>query len=132
MKYFLDTNVCIYFLKGKYNNLLKNIQTRHPDEIKIASIVKAELLYVALKSREVDENIEKITKFLLPFEIIGFDDIATTYYAKNRAELEKKGSIIGPNDLIIASIVQANDGILITNNKQEFRRVTNLKIENWL
>ncbi len=132
MKYFLDTDICIYFLKGKYPNVLKNIHKHHPYEIKIAAIVKAELLYGALKSRKVDENIEKITKFLLPFEIIVFNDRSTTYYAENRAKLEKKGNSIGPNDLIIASIVQSNDGILITNNKREFKRIKNLKLENWV
>ena len=132
MKYFLDTDICIYFLKGTYPNVLKNIQKHHPDEIKIAAIVKAELLYGALKSRKVDENIEKVTKFLLPFEIVGFSDRSTNYYAENRAGLEKKGNSIGPNDLILASIVQSNDGILITNNKREFKRVKNLKLENWV
>lgn len=132
MRFFLDTNICIYFLKGTYPNLCTNLQAHHPDEIKIAAIVKAELLYGALKSKKIQENAEKVIKFLLPFEIIGFNDASTLYYAENRAMLEKKGTVIGPNDLLLASIVQAHDGILITNNKREFKRVKNLRIENWI
>ena len=132
MKYYLDTNICIYFLKGKHISLLNKIKNYHPDAIKIASIVKAELLYGANKSQKKEENIEKINKFLLPFEIINFDNPSSIIYASIRADLEKRGEIIGPNDLIIASIVQANGGTLVTNNVKEFKRIKSIKIENWI
>ena len=131
MKYFLDTNICIYFLKGKYPKLVDKILSCNPDNIKIPSIVKAELLYGAEKSQKRLENIEKITQLLFPLEIVGFNDNDSVEYSKIRADLEKVGNIIGPNDLIIASIVKSNDGVLITNNVKEFSRVDGLKLENW-
>jgi tRNA(fMet)-specific endonuclease VapC len=131
MSYFLDTNICIYFLKGTYPALPDKLYSHAVSEIKIASIVKAELLYGAAHSKRVTDNTEKVEKFLLPFEIIPFDGIAADYYARIRAKLAKKGTPVGPNDLIIAATVMANQGILVTNNEQEFSRITGLSIENW-
>ncbi len=132
MNYFLDTNICVYFLKGSHPNIVKNIQPMHPSNIKIPSIVKAELLYGAEKSRNRNENLNIVLQFLDPYEIIDFDDNATYEYAAIRSALEKNGKIIGPNDLLIASIVKAGNGILVTNNEKEFKNIKNLKIENWI
>lgn len=132
MKYYFDTNICIYFMKGEYPALLNNISKCHPDRIKIASIVKAELLYGACKSQKKEENTEKVKAFLFPYEVIGFDDASSIIYADMRAYLEKSGKIIGPNDLILASVVLANNGVLITGNIKEFNRVKGLKTESWL
>ena len=73
----------------------------------------------------------RINKFLEPYEIINFDDECAVVYSKIRASLELKGNIIGPNDYIIAATVLAKNGILVTNNVKEFKRVKNIKIENW-
>ena len=132
MSFYLDTNICIYFLKGTYPTLLTKMLTLRPSDIKIPAIVKAELIYGAEKSIKRDENLEKVSSFLLPFEIIPFDDDAADYYGFIRADLEKKGTPIGPNDLLIASTALSKDGILVTNNTKEFERVQNLRLENWI
>ncbi len=131
MIYYLDTNICIYYLKGLYPELFDRIHSYSIKEIKIASLVKAELLYGAAKSERREDNTSKVEKFLLPFEIIPFDDKAASIYARIRAELTGKGTPVGPNDLIIASTVLANKGTLITNNEREFGRIPDLPIENW-
>ena len=132
MKYFLDTNICIYFLKGTSGNLHKKFLQINPNDIKIPAIVKAELLYGVEKSEKKQKNLNFVNKFLFPFEIIPFDDQTSESYAKIRFALEKKGNIIGPNDLIIASIVLSNKGTLVTNNTREFKRVKGLKVVNWV
>lgn len=132
MKYFLDTNMCVYILKGFYPSAFQELLSHHPSEIKIPSIVKAELFYGAEKSVKREETIKKITNFLLPFEIVPFGDTASVLYGEVRAELEKRGMPIGPNDLIIASIVLAEQGVLITNNVKEFSRIAQLRLENWI
>ncbi len=132
MNYFLDANICIYYLKGINENIKNILLAKHPDNIKIPSIVKAGLLYGVEKSKKRDENIEKVIGFLLPFEIVSFGNAEAYKYSKLRAKLEKEGNVIGPNGLLIASIVLANDGILVTNNINEFNRIKKLKIENWL
>jgi len=131
MIYFLDTNICSYYLKGKYEKLFYKIQSQQPANLKIPSIVKAELYYGAEKGSNPDKTKKIIFDFLLPFEIIPFGNDESIVYSKIRAGLEKKGRIIGPNDLIIASIVIANNGVLITNNEKEFKNVSELKIQNW-
>ncbi len=132
MKYYLDTNICIYFLKGQYFQLLNIIMSHSPADIKIPSMVKAELLYWAEKSQRKEENLEKVKKFLLPFEIISFDDQAAIEYSAIRADMERTGFVTGPNDLIIAATVLSRRGSLVTNNEKEFRRIPGLTVENWL
>ena len=129
--YFLDTNTCIYFLKGIYKSIKEHFKEYQPKEIKIPSIVKAELLLGIEKSRQKKNNKIIYEKFLEPFEVISFDDKAAIQYAIIRARLEKAGTIIGPNDLIIASIVLSHNGILVTHNVSEFKRIPGLLIEDW-
>jgi len=131
MNYYLDTNTCIYFLKGKNQKLKSRILSENPVKIKIPSIVKAELLYGVEKSKRKEENLNNLNMFLFPLEVVGFNDYETIEYAKIRSYLERKGEVIGPNDMLIAAIIKANDGILITNNVKEFEKVKDLKIENW-
>ncbi len=130
--YFLDTNTCIYYLNGRYESVKKKILSIAPNDIAIPSMVKAELLLGAFKSKKQKDNLEKIEKFLQPFEIVPFFDLITYVYADIRSVLEKNGELIGPNDIIIASIVKFHDGILVTNNVAEFQRIKGLKIENWV
>lgn len=130
--YFLDTNTCIYFLNGKYESIKTKILSTPPNAIAIPSIVKAELLLGAYKSKNKTVNIEKVEQFLEPFEIIPFVDMATYVYAEIRSSTENVGINIGPNDLFIASIVKFHEGVLVTNNVKEFERVDGLQIDNWV
>jgi len=130
--YFLDTNTCIYFLNGKYESIKTKILATSPNEIVIPSIVKAELLFGAYKSKKPKETIEKVGKFLEPFEIVPFDDMASYVYAELRSKMEQSGELVGPNDLLIASIVKFHEGILVTHNVREFKRIKGLKIEDWV
>ncbi len=132
MKYFLDTNVCIYFLKGMHDSVKNLLMEKHPDDIRICSIVRAELLYGAEKSAKQKGNLRIVEDFLLPFSIVPFGEEESTAYAKIQARLEKEGGPIGPNDLLIAATVQAHDGCLVSNNINEFKRVKGLRIENWV
>ena len=131
MKYFLDTNTCSYFLKGVYPKVAEHLLSLGPSDIRIPAIVKAELLYGAENSEKRKENLRNIRQFLFPFEIVAFGTEEAEQYATIRATLKKAGTPIGPNDLIIAATTLANQGMLITNNEKEFKRVPKLKLENW-
>ena len=131
MNYFLDTNICIYALKNSFPSLVDKFKGLPPSQIKIPSIVKAELLYGALKSKGPVKTQTIIERFLFPFEVLSFDNDCCEYYAKTRSTLEISGTVIGPNDLIIAAIVLANQATLVTHNVNEFRRVTGLVVEDW-
>jgi len=131
MRYFLDTNICIYALKNKFPRIKEIIETLSPLDIAIPSMVKAELFYGALKSAKKNKVISSLEKFLSPFEIIPFGDKEIMTYARIRANLEKDGNIIGPNDLIIAATALSHGATLVTHNKNEFERVEDLVIEDW-
>lgn len=131
MSYFLDSNTCIYFLKGLHVNIQKNLQTRKPQEIKIPAMVVAELLFGAAHSKRVKQNRETVITFLVPYEIVPFDATAAEMYSRVRSQLASSGTPIGPNDLIVAATVMAHQGTLVTNNQREFKRVKKLKVTNW-
>jgi tRNA(fMet)-specific endonuclease VapC len=130
--YYLDTNTCIYFLKGMYKSILEEFKLHKPEDIKIPSLVKAELLLGVEKSERKELNEIIYNKFLEPFEVVPFDDDSSVVYAKIRASLERKGNVIGPNDLIIAATVLSKKGILITHNTKEFIKISGLHIEDWV
>lgn len=131
MAYFLDTNVCIYALKGTYPKIGQHLVALRPVDVKIASIVQAELLLGAEKSAQVSTTRGVVEAFLLPFAVVPFDAAAATAYARIRAALEKKGTPIGPNDMILAATVLAHGGTLVTHNLREFRRIAGLPLEDW-
>ena len=130
--YFLDANTCIYYLNGKYESIKRKIISTPPNQIIIPSLVKAELLLGAYKSKKRKENTEKLERFLEPFEIAPFFDLVTYIYAEISNQVEKEGKSVGPNDLLIAAIVKFHEGVLVTNNVIEFKRIKGLKVENWI
>ncbi len=131
MRYFLDTNICIYALNNRYPRIKQIMKDLSPSDIAIPAMVKAELYYGALKSRKKTKVIAALDRFLFPFEIISFDDRVIMAYAQIRADLEKEGNIIGPNDLIIAATALSHEATLVTHNTQEFSRVDDLLLEDW-
>ena len=131
MKYMLDTNICIYTIKHTSELLLRRFMQHDPDEICISSITYAELMYGVWKSQAKEKNELAVSLFLSPITIIDFDDSAAREYGMIRAELEKKGTPIGPMDMLIAGHAKSVGLILVTNNKREFERVDNLVIEDW-
>ena len=129
--YHLDTNTCIYALKGRYPAIERRIRRLSPERIKIPALVKAELLLGAEKSQSAKRTREAVEAFLLPFAVVAFGDAAAIAYARIRAELERAGQPIGPNDLIIAATVLAAGGVLVTHDAREFGRVKALKLQDW-
>jgi len=129
--YLLDTNVCIKFLNSKSENLHQKIIAQPLSELAICSVVKAELIYGAVKSQKSAENIQKLHSFFAKFNSFDFDDKAAECFGQIRTELESLGTPIGAYDLMIASIALANNLTVVTNNTREFNRVDGLQIEDW-
>jgi tRNA(fMet)-specific endonuclease VapC len=131
MKYFLDTNICIYIINKRPAELIKKITQLEPYEIGISAIVVSELEYGVAKSSRPEQNQKRLDGFLRPFQIAPYDHAAARVYGRIRATLERKGEPIGREDLLIAAHALANNGILVTNNEREFLRVPDLQVENW-
>ncbi len=131
MKYLLDTNICICFIKSNDRALIKKMESLLPTDIALCSMVKAELLYGARKSQHVEKNLVTLMNFFKPFSSIPFDDRAAEFYGTNRVILERAGTPIGQADLLISSIALAYDLTVVTRNQREFSRVPSLKFEAW-
>jgi tRNA(fMet)-specific endonuclease VapC len=129
--FLLDTNACIRILNGSSPALVRRFRGHEPSEISLCSVVKAELLFGARKSARIAENLETLRLFFQPLPSLPFDDRAADHYGMIRTELEKLGTPIGANDLMIAAIARAHDAILVTHNVREFSRVANLQLEDW-
>ncbi len=100
-------------------------------DIAVCSIVKGELYFGAANSKDPAKARAKQDGFLARFVSIPFDDHAADVYGAVRAALTRVGQLIGPNDLLIASIALSHRLCLVTSNVAEFSRVSNLQIENW-
>ena len=130
--YLLDTNICIYLMKGRYSHLQERVEAEDPAHLCLSSITVAELEYGIAKSRYPDKNRELLYGFLTPFDIIPFTESDAENFGSVRAYLNQLGTPIGPYDLQIASQCLSRNYMLITNNVKEFERVPHLQIENWI
>jgi tRNA(fMet)-specific endonuclease VapC len=129
MRYLIDTNICIYLMNQKPHRLIQKLKHFQVGDIGLSSITLAELQYGVSKSKR--NNQIRLNEFLVPFEILPFDERHTITYGEIRSQLEKVGKIIGPLDLLIAAHALSEEFILITNNDKEFKRVKGLSVENW-
>jgi tRNA(fMet)-specific endonuclease VapC len=131
MKYLLDTNACIGYLNGRAIGIRQRLESMSPSDVVVCSVVKAELFYGTMKSPDPARTLARQAVFLEQFESLPFNDDAAEAYGRTRAYLEKRGEVIGPNDLLIASTALAHGVILVTHNTNEFSRVPELMLEDW-
>ncbi|MBX3043501.1 MAG: PIN domain-containing protein [Candidatus Kapabacteria bacterium] len=130
MRYLLDTNICIYFLKGQFN-LIDTFASKGLDKFAISEITYAELVYGAEKSQNIEKNLLVVENFIKSIPILPIFP-GLKIYAKEKARLRNLGLPISDFDVLIASTAIYNDMVLITRNIKEFERIQNLKYENWI
>lgn len=126
----LDTDICIAFLNGRD----KKLERRFLDEtdgLILCSVVKAELFFGAACSQRPEENRRKLAVLFDTLDSLSFDDECAEHYGRIRADLKKKGTPIGPNDLLIAATALGHGVSVITRNAREFERVDGLHVEVW-
>ena len=127
-KYLIDSDILIYFLKGK-QEVVQRLSQIPINELYISRINYTELIYGAYNSTKINQNLKVIEPFLESFEILEFTKTSSLIFAKEKARLKKSGNIIADMDLMIASIAIENDCTLISNNIKHFDRIENLKLE---
>jgi len=128
--YILDTNTLIYFFKGM-GNVSSKLLAISPKKIAIPSVVLYELEYGIAKSNSPRKKQAQLKEICSVVEVLPFNSREARCSALIRANLEKKGTPIGPYDLLIAGTAVAYQGVLVTNNTKEFYRVPDLKLEYW-
>lgn len=131
MKYLLDTNICIYLINERPQKVLTQFKRHTLGDIGISSITVSELAFGVAKSGST-KNRTALESFLSPLNQVDYDADAAMMYGSIRASLEKQGKTIGPLDMLIAASALSRQLILVTNNEREFRRISKLKVENWL
>ena len=132
MKFMLDTNIIAYAKNHRPESVLRRFMQYRPEDMCISSITMAELEFGVYNSSKPDQNRLALMTFLSGIGVVPFDAAAALAYGSIRAELTKKGNLIGANDMLIAAHARALDLTLVTNNTREFNRVEGLKIENWV
>ncbi|MCC7049342.1 MAG: type II toxin-antitoxin system VapC family toxin [Alphaproteobacteria bacterium] len=130
-RYLLDTNICIYIRQRRPPLVMERFRRLAPGEAVLSVITFGELLYGAEKSAERASATEKLRQLVELIPVMPLPEDAAASYAAQRAALERKGRMIGNNDLWIAAHALAAGLILVTNDERELGRVSGLKVENW-
>lgn len=129
-QFILDTDTCIYWLKGN-ENIEKSIIKHGPENVFITVITECELFYGAYKSTNREKNLEVIAALKKKIKTLHTGHNVSEIYGMIKTELESKGKILDDADLLIGSIALSNNASLVTNNMEHFKRIMGLKIENW-
>lgn len=131
LRYMLDTDICIYVIKNRPSQM-RDAFNEHRGHLCMSSVSLAELLYGAEKSAKPEHNLNIIESFTARLVVLPFEEKAAAHYGHIRSGLERKGTPIGPYDLMIAGHARCEGLILVTNNTKEFERVEGLRMENWI
>jgi tRNA(fMet)-specific endonuclease VapC len=129
--YLLDTNTCIQYLRKRSSSVVQRIHSTAAADIRLCSVVRAELLTGALRSARPAANRARVDAFVQQFVSLPFDDAAAEAYAQIRAHLESQGRPISIHDMLIAAIGLVHNLTVVTHNSAEFGRVPGLVIEDW-
>jgi tRNA(fMet)-specific endonuclease VapC len=130
-EYMLDTDISSYIMKRSHEAVLRRLRKVPIGDVCISVITKSELLFGVEVSPRQRQDRAALDEYLRHVEVLDFPDEAALDYARIRAALKARGSMIGANDLFIAAHARSLQLTLVTNNTEEFGQVQNLKIENW-
>jgi tRNA(fMet)-specific endonuclease VapC len=129
-KYLLDTNICVYFLKGQFD-LDKRIEKAETENCFVSEITIAELKFGAENSEKKEKNRKTVDEFVRKFTILPIFN-SLDVYAKEKSRLRKKGLLLDDFDLLIGATAISNNLILVTRNISDFARLEGISIENWV
>ncbi|MGH9498013.1 MAG: type II toxin-antitoxin system tRNA(fMet)-specific endonuclease VapC [Terriglobales bacterium] len=130
-RFLLDTNICIYIRQKRPEEVLRRFRSLRAGEAAISVITYGELIFGATKSAQRAAALQQLSELLHWLPALPLPETAGQAYGSIRADLAARGSMIGNNDLWIASHALAAELTLVTNNEKEFRRVPGLKVQNW-
>lgn len=129
--YLLDTNIISDLVRNPQGRIFKHIKNAGEQTVCTSIIVAAELRY-GIRNKDSDRLTRQVEAILSHIDILSLESPADEYYSKLRVFLEKAGTSIGPNDMLIAAHALALDLTLVSANTKEFSRIPDLKLDNWL
>jgi tRNA(fMet)-specific endonuclease VapC len=127
----LDTDIASYIMKGTEPKVLRQLQRVPVGDVSISAITQSELMYGIEISPNAVRDKARIEVFLRHIQVLDYPSEAALHYGQIRADLKDRGTMIGANDLLIAAHARCLGIVVVTNNTREFKRVPELKIENW-
>ena len=130
LRYLLDTNICIYVIKRRPQELLETFN-RNAGLMAISAITFSELLHGVENSAAPSRNLAAVEDFCCRLDLLPYGPKVSLHYGQIRASLERSGTPIGVNDLHIAAHARSEGLTLVSNNLREFERVPGLLLENW-
>jgi len=130
--YMLDTNICIYIIKKKPQKVLDQLKKNKEKGLYISAITLAELEFGNENSLYKERNEIALMEFLTIINIVNFDEKSAKEFGVIKKYLKDKNGIIGPYDMLIGAHAKSLNMTLVTNNTKEFKRIKELKIENWI
>ena len=130
-RYLLDTNILSDLIRNPQGIVVERVANAGEDNICTSIIVASELRFGARRKGSSRLN-EQLAAILAAIDIIPFESPADIYYSHLRYQLEKAGTPIGPNDMLIAAHALSLGVTVVTANTKEFSRVPELAVENWL
>jgi tRNA(fMet)-specific endonuclease VapC len=131
-RFMLDTDTCIYIRRNKPPRVTERFAALVAGEAVVSVVSYGELRVGAEKSRWRERDLAVLEKLIAIIPVEPLPAAAADVYGSIRAELERRGEVIGNNDLWIAAHARASGLTLVTNNEREFRRVPGLQVENWV
>lgn len=132
MRWMLDTHIFIALMSGSSRLLDGRVMSRAVSQVGISSITLSELTFRIARSASPTDNAAALQVFIQPFDVAAFDAAAASAYGPLRHELAVRGTPIGALDILIAAHALSLEAVLVTRNVREFRRVHDLRVENWL
>ncbi len=131
VQYLLDTDTCIYWLKGR-TPVRERLLAVGWSEISICRITVAELYFGAYNSSKIEQNLATADKFIRSISVLSLTDNALNNFGKIKAKLRQQGKPLADFDLLIASVALSENLILVTNNTRHYERISELNLENWM
>lgn len=129
--YLLDTNILSAMIKNPQGLVTQKVREVGHNKIFTSIIVASELQF-GLKKKASEKLKSRVESLLESINILNFKAPADLHYGKIRHQLQQAGTPIGPNDLLIAAHALAENLIMVTDNINEFKRISELDVENWL
>lgn len=131
MHYLLDTDICVYIARRKPGTIRARWEGMQVGELGMSVVTCLELVYGAIKSEQPEANLARVEELRENIPVVPLDAGVAKAYGRMRKTLEKKGTPIGPHDLVIAAHAVGLGLTLVTSNVREFARVEGLRVENW-
>lgn len=133
LRYCLDTDVCIRIIRNRpfVGGDLEARLNEHADDLVTSTVVMTELLHGAAVSANPPKERDNAVRLLARLTVLDFDAEAAEHAADIKADLQRKGRMIGGNDILIAGHARSRGLIMVTGNLREFERVEGLRVEDW-